>query len=114
QGRVCEQRAAGRKGAHHHRGHGSSDPHAGPGARSAEASLALFEIPAVSELPAAPALPAARALPAYRVSIQPDWIDFNGHLRDAYYVLALSFALNGILEVLGSAGANPGATLCLF
>jgi acyl-CoA thioester hydrolase len=66
----------------------------------------------VSELPAAPAPPAASALPPYRVAIQPDWIDFNGHLRDAYYVLALSFAIDGVMDHLGLDTAYRERTHC--
>jgi acyl-CoA thioester hydrolase len=66
----------------------------------------------VTELPAAPGLPAAPALPAYRVAIQPDWIDFNGHLRDAYYVLALSFAIDGVMDDLKLDAAYRERTHC--
>jgi acyl-CoA thioester hydrolase len=66
----------------------------------------------VTVLPAAPGLPAAPALPAYRVAIQPDWIDFNGHLRDAYYVLALSFAIDGVMDDLGLDAGYRERTHC--
>jgi len=32
--------------------------------------------------------------PIYRARIEPDWIDYNGHLRDAYYGLVASYAVN--------------------
>jgi acyl-CoA thioester hydrolase len=66
----------------------------------------------VSELPAASAAAAASTLPAYRAAIQPDWIDFNGHLRDAYYVLALSFAIDGVMDHLGLDTAYRERTHC--
>jgi acyl-CoA thioester hydrolase len=66
----------------------------------------------VTEIPDAPGLAAAPALPAYRVAIQPDWIDFNGHLRDAYYVLALSFAIDGVMDDLGLDAAYRERTHC--
>jgi acyl-CoA thioester hydrolase len=40
-------------------------------------------------------------LPVYHVRIEPEWIDFNGHVRDAYYCLAASFAVDGLAEHLG-------------
>jgi acyl-CoA thioester hydrolase len=33
----------------------------------------------------------------FRIAIQPDWIDYNGHLRDAYYVVALSQAVDEMM-----------------
>jgi acyl-CoA thioester hydrolase len=51
-------------------------------------------------------------LPAYRVTLQPDWIDFNGHVRDAYYVLALSLAVDEVMERLGLDAAYRGRTHC--
>ena len=66
----------------------------------------------MSELPAAAALPAAPSLPPYRVAIQPDWIDFNGHMRDAYYVLALSFGIDGVMDDLKLDAAYRERTHC--
>jgi acyl-CoA thioester hydrolase len=40
-------------------------------------------------------------LPDYPVKIQPDWIDYNGHLRDAYYLVALSLAVDDMMDRLG-------------
>ena len=40
-------------------------------------------------------------LPVYRAEIQPDWIDFNGHLRDAYYGLVASYAVDDVMDHLG-------------
>ena len=40
-------------------------------------------------------------LPLYRASIQPEWIDYNGHLRDAYYGLVASYAVDGVMDHLG-------------
>ena len=31
----------------------------------------------------------------------PDWVDFNGHMRDAYYVLVISFANDQTMHELG-------------
>lgn len=40
-------------------------------------------------------------LPAFRATLKPDWIDYNGHLRDAYYVVAMSFAVDEVMDHLG-------------
>jgi len=40
-------------------------------------------------------------LPLYRTAIQPEWIDYNGHLRDAYYGLVASYAVDGVMDHLG-------------
>ena len=57
-------------------------------------------------------LPAVSELPAYRVEIQPDWIDYNGHLRDAYYVVALSHAIDHVMDHLGLDAAYRERTHC--
>ncbi len=36
-----------------------------------------------------------------RSAIQPEWIDYNGHLRDAYYVVVLSSAIDALMERVG-------------
>lgn len=37
----------------------------------------------------------------YRTQVLPDWVDFNGHLRDAYYVLIVSYAVDALMDHLG-------------
>jgi acyl-CoA thioester hydrolase len=66
----------------------------------------VSEPPTVSELPPGP------ALPAYRVKLQPDWIDYNGHLRDAYYIVALSYAVDDVMDTLGLGVAYRERTHC--
>ena len=39
--------------------------------------------------------------PIYRTAVLPEWIDYNGHVRDAYYALILSFASDALMERLG-------------
>jgi acyl-CoA thioester hydrolase len=51
-------------------------------------------------------------LPVYRATIQPDWIDFNGHLRDAYYGLVASFAIDDVMDHLGLDAAYRARTRC--
>jgi acyl-CoA thioester hydrolase len=40
-------------------------------------------------------------LPPYRATIRPEWIDYNGHVRDAYFVVALSEAIDDLMDHLG-------------
>jgi acyl-CoA thioester hydrolase len=34
----------------------------------------------------------------YRTAISPDWIDYNGHVRDAYYGVILSLAIDELMD----------------
>lgn len=40
-------------------------------------------------------------LTPYRVAIEPGWIDYNGHLRDAYYGVAFSLAIDDLMDQIG-------------
>jgi acyl-CoA thioesterase FadM len=40
-------------------------------------------------------------VPIYHTGIAPDWIDYNGHLRDAYYGLIISYATDALMERIG-------------
>ena len=51
-------------------------------------------------------------LPAFRATLEPDWIDYNGHLRDAYYVVALSSAVDEVMDHLGLDAAYRERTHC--
>lgn len=37
----------------------------------------------------------------YRTPIQEDWVDYNGHLRDAFYLLIFSYATDALMERIG-------------
>jgi len=37
----------------------------------------------------------------YRTPIAPEWIDYNGHVRDAYYGLIASQAVDSLMERIG-------------
>lgn len=37
----------------------------------------------------------------YRTDIVPEWIDYNGHLRDAYYSLIVSLAADALMDRVG-------------
>ena len=40
-------------------------------------------------------------LASFRTTVQPDWIDYNGHMNLAYYVLAFDKGTDGLLDRLG-------------
>ena len=48
----------------------------------------------------------------YRTKVLPDWVDYNGHLRDAYYVLALSLATDELMDRIGLDAAYRARTAC--
>jgi acyl-CoA thioester hydrolase len=52
------------------------------------------------------------ALPIYRTQVLPEWIDFNQHLRDAYYVLIASFAADALMDHLGMDASYRQRTRC--
>jgi acyl-CoA thioester hydrolase len=51
-------------------------------------------------------------LPPYRAAILPEWIDYNGHLRDAYYGLVVSYAVDEVMDRLGLDAAYRERTRC--
>jgi acyl-CoA thioester hydrolase len=48
----------------------------------------------------------------YRTQVMPEWIDFNGHLRDAYYVLVASYAADALMDQLGMDAPYRQRTHC--
>ncbi|MGB6603652.1 MAG: thioesterase family protein [Steroidobacteraceae bacterium] len=48
----------------------------------------------------------------YATGIEPAWIDYNGHLRDAYYGLILSYATDALMDRLGMDAAYRAASGC--
>jgi acyl-CoA thioester hydrolase len=51
-------------------------------------------------------------LAPYQARILPEWIDYNGHLRDAYYGVALSHAIDDVMDQLGLDAAYRARTRC--
>ena len=50
----------------------------------------------------------------YETAVRPDWIDYNGHLRDAYYTLIASEATDALMDRVGLDAdyrARTGGTL---
>ena len=41
------------------------------------------------------------ALITYRTRVLPEWVDYNGHLRDAFYLLIFSYATDALMERVG-------------
>ncbi|MEA3237151.1 thioesterase family protein [Pseudomonas mosselii] len=37
----------------------------------------------------------------YRTRVLPEWVDYNGHLRDAYYLLIFSYATDALMDLIG-------------
>jgi betainyl-CoA thioesterase len=40
-------------------------------------------------------------IPIYRTPILAEWIDYNGHLRDAYYAVIVSLAIDALMDRVG-------------
>jgi acyl-CoA thioester hydrolase len=51
-------------------------------------------------------------LSPFRTTVQPDWIDYNGHMNVAFYVLAFDKATDRLLDHLGLGEAYRRATNC--
>jgi acyl-CoA thioester hydrolase len=51
-------------------------------------------------------------IPIYETPIFPEWIDYNGHLRDAYYVLILSQATDALMDRIGLDAGYRQRTRC--
>lgn len=48
----------------------------------------------------------------YRCAIEPQWIDYNGHLRDAYYALVFSQAIDALMDEVGLDHGYRARTSC--
>jgi len=46
----------------------------------------------------------------YRTTVSPDWIDYNGHMSEAYYVLVFGFATDAFYDQIGMDDAFRRAT----
>ena len=46
----------------------------------------------------------------HRDRVQPDWLDYNGHMNEAYYVLVFSRATDAFMDLIGMDEANRVAT----
>ena len=53
----------------------------------------------------------------FETDIHPDWIDYNGHMRDSYYGLVFSLAVDTLQDEIGfnaSYRAQTGCTIYLL
>jgi acyl-CoA thioester hydrolase len=48
----------------------------------------------------------------YETAIASEWIDYNGHLRDAYYGLIVSLACDALMDRVGLDAAYRARTRC--
>ncbi len=44
---------------------------------------------------------APRPLPPHREAVRAEWIDYNGHLSEAYYVLVFGHATDALMDEIG-------------
>ncbi|KJH76448.1 thioesterase family protein [Pseudomonas sp. ES3-33] len=49
-------------------------------------------------------------LTTYQTTIIPDWVDYNGHLRDAFYLLIFSYATDALMDRLGMDSSHREAS----
>lgn len=40
-------------------------------------------------------------VPEFRQQLRPEWVDYNGHLSEAYYVLVFGFTTDALMEHVG-------------
>lgn len=45
----------------------------------------------------------------YRDTVRAEWVDYNGHLRDAFYMLIYSLATDALLDAIGLDAAQRDA-----
>ena len=48
----------------------------------------------------------------YTTSVKPEWIDYNGHMQDAFYGLVFSYAVDAFQDWVGFDAAYRAATDC--
>ncbi len=51
-------------------------------------------------------------IPVFETPVLPEWIDYNGHLRDAYYALIVSLATDALMDRVGLDAAYRARTGC--
>jgi acyl-CoA thioesterase FadM len=52
------------------------------------------------------------SLPLFRQTVRDEWIDYNGHLSEAYYVLVFGFATDALMDATGLDAAYREDTGC--
>lgn len=56
--------------------------------------------------------PPSGPLPLFRQTVKDEWIDYNGHLSEAYYVLVFGFATDALMDTAGLDTAYRERTGC--
>ncbi|MGW2388144.1 thioesterase family protein [Streptomyces lydicamycinicus] len=51
-------------------------------------------------------------LPLFHQTVRDEWIDYNGHLSEAYYVLIFGFATDALMDAAGLDAAYRERTGC--
>ena len=46
----------------------------------------------------------------YEAPIIADWVDFNGHMRDGFYMVLFSYGVDGLMDQIGLDAAGRKAT----
>ncbi|MFT4065742.1 thioesterase family protein [Paraburkholderia sp.] len=46
-------------------------------------------------------MPPSVVLPSYRETVRAEWVDYNGHMRDAFYMLVFSLAADVLIDLIG-------------
>jgi acyl-CoA thioester hydrolase len=57
-------------------------------------------------------MPEAAGVPIYEAAMLPEWIDYNGHVRDAYYGLIASSACDALMDRIGVDAVYRKRTHC--
>ena len=53
-----------------------------------------------------------RGLPLFHETVRPEWIDYNGHMSEAFYVLVFGFATDTLMERTGMDSGYRESTRC--
>ncbi len=53
---------------------------------------------------------AGKLLASWQGQVLHEWVDYNGHLRDAHYLLIFSFATDALMDLFGLDDAGRKAT----
>lgn len=54
----------------------------------------------------------AAPLSLYAATVPPEWIDYNGHMSEGYYVLAFGFTTDALMNYVGMDIGYRGRTGC--
>jgi len=54
--------------------------------------------------------PVTSLLTTWRGAVLPEWVDYNGHLRDAFYMLLFSYATDGLMDTIGLGESDRAET----